>query len=513
MIAETRRGLIAAGREPWLVLGLATLAIHLLFNSGYGIFRDELYFIVCGQRPDWGYVDQPPVIPLLAAWSHALFGNWLVGFRLVPALALSATVALTCEFARVVGGRRFAQWLAGLCVLFCSQFLAIGLLFTTDTFQAMTWLACAWFLVRLEQTGDQRWWVPFGAVVGFSLLSKYMIAFYVAALAVGLLATPLRKSLLRPWVYLGALVAAVMVLPNVLWQAAHGWPFLELGRAAASWKNTALSPMAYFMQQLLLVGPAAAPMWLAGLWACLYRPKYAVYRAFPIAYVLLFAFFVATHGKAYFLTSIYPILLAIGSVAIEGWFKNTTVRAYALVSVAIAGIVAAPLAIPVLPEETYIRYAAALGQGPSATGAERHLKQGRLPQHFADMHGWPEMAANVAKVYWALPPNDRVRAVFFGQNYGEAAAIDVLGRRLGLPPAISGHNNYYLWGLRGHDGSVVIIIGGKPSDHAEKFRSVEKAGFIDTPYAMPYETNLPIYVLRGPKAPLAELWPMVRHYE
>lgn len=506
--ARVRRG---DWTRPSLVLGVVCFVIHLVFNGGYGVFRDELYFIVCGQHPAWGYVDQPPLVPLLAAWSYALFGDWLVGFRLIPALALSATVAATAEFARAVGGGRFAQWLAGVCALLAPQFLAIGLLFTTDTFQALTWLGCAWCLVRLEQSRDERWWIGFGAIAGVSLLSKYMIAFYILALAIGLLATPLRRSLLRPWVWLGALVAALMVLPNVLWQQAHGWPFLELGRAATGGKNIALSPLAYFAQQLLLIGPLAAPVWLAGLWASAVKPKLAVYRAFPIAYVLLFAFFVVTHGKAYFLSSIYPILLAIGAVAIEGWLRNTAARAAAFAALLISGVVIAPLAIPVLPEESYIRYAAALGMGPSASAAE-HQKMGRLPQHFADMHGWPEMAAKVAAVYRALPPRDRAKAVFFAGNYGEAATIDVFGRPLGLPPAISGHNNYWVWGPRGHDGSVAIVVGGKPSDYPA-YSSVVKAGQLDDPYAMPYETDQPIYVLRGRKPPIDKVWPEFKHYE
>src|SRR5713226_4479237 len=167
-----------------LYAAICVFLVHLAANPHYGFFRDELYFIVCGDRPAWGYVDQPPLIPLLASWSHALFGNFLVGFRLIPALALSATVALSAEFTRALGGGRFAQWLAGLCVLCSSQFLAIGLLFTTDTFQPLTWLACGWFLVRLAQTEDERWWIPFGAVVGVSLLSKYAMAFYVVALGI-----------------------------------------------------------------------------------------------------------------------------------------------------------------------------------------------------------------------------------------------------------------------------------------------------------------------------------------
>ncbi len=498
--------------RPSVVLGAITLLIHLFANAGYGIFRDELYFIVCGQRLAWGYVDQPPLVPMLAAWSHALAGDWLTGFRLIPALVLSLTVAMTAEFARAAGGGKFAQWLAGLCALGAPQFLAIGLIFTTDTFQAISWLACAWILLRLEQTKDERWWLVFGAVVGLSLLSKYMIAFYVGALAIWLLATPLRRSLLRPWVYAGALLAFVIVLPNLWWQQAHGWPFLELGKAAMNGKNVALSPSAYFTQQLLLIGPLAAPVWLAGLWASIRKPRFAVYRAFPIAYVLLFAFFVETHGKAYFLSSIYPILLAIGAVAIEGWIKNVWVRGFALANLIVASAVIAPFAIPLMSEESYIRYAAAMGLGPSATAME-NLKQGRLPQVYADMHGWPEMAAKIAAVYHSLPPQDRAKAVFAGNNYGEAAAIDVYGRRLGLPPAISGHNNYWIWGPQGHDGSVVIEIGNTREHHLTQFRSVEFAGWIENRYAMPYETHQPIWIERGLKTPIDKLWPTVKHYE
>jgi 4-amino-4-deoxy-L-arabinose transferase-like glycosyltransferase len=511
MIEENSRRFSFAGREPWLVLGLATLAIHLAFNAGYGIFRDELYFIVCGDHPAWGYVDQPPLIPLLASWAHALFGNFLVGFRIVPALALSATVALSVVFARTLGGGRFAQWLVGLSVLCSPYFLAVGQLFITDIFQPLTWLACSWFLVRLAQTGNERWWIPFGVVVGLSLLSKYAIAFYVVALGIGLLATPQRRSLKHPWFYVGLVSGAILVLPNVLWQQAHGWPFLELGNAAVNGKNVALSPVAFFVQQLLLMGPLVAPVWIAGLWACSRRPKLAVYRAFAIAYVILFVFFVVSHGKAYYITPIYPTLLGIGAVAIERWLQRPAWRRAALISVTVAGVIAAPMALPVLSEKAFISYSRALGIAPSATAAE-HQKLGLLPQNFADQHGWPEMAAQVAAVYNTLPPADKAKAVFLGVDYGEAAAIDVFGRPLGLPTAISGHNNYYLWGPQGHDGSVLIVLGPYWGKLLSAYGRVEVAGEIDNPYAMPYETGS-IYILRDPKVPFSFIWPRLKHYE
>ncbi|HET8732474.1 MAG TPA: glycosyltransferase family 39 protein, partial [Anaeromyxobacteraceae bacterium] len=456
-------------------------------------------------------VDQPPLAPLVAALSYRLSGGSLVLFRLVPALAMAATVALTAEFARLLGGGRFAQWLAGLAVAGGLVFLAFGLFVSTDMFQPLTWLACSWCVVRIAQTGDERWWVPFGAVVGVSLLGKYLIAFYLASLAVGLLATPVRRSLLRPWIWVGAALALTIAAPNLLWQARHGWPFLELGAAGVKGKNLPLSPLAFLGQQILFTGPVAAPIWMIGLWSLARRPALPAYRAFAIAYVVLFAVLVALHGKATYPTPIYPVLLAAGAVAIESWLRASAARGAALAAVAAGGIVLAPMAVPVLPVEAYVAYAGALGLGPSATAGERNAL-GVLPQHFADMHGWPEMAAKVAAVYEALPPADRARAVFFGRNYGEAAAIDVFGRALGLPPAISGHNEYFHWGPRGHDGSVVIVIGGDRSALEAQFREVEVAGWLDHPYAMPYETRQPIYVVRGMKVPLPVAWPRVKNF-
>lgn len=494
--------------QPWFVLGALTFAIHLYANGGYGIFRDELYFIVCGRHLAWGYVDQPPLVPLIAAWSYALAGDWLTGFRLAPALVLAATVGLTAEFTRLLGGGKFAQWLAGLCALAAPILLAQGVFLTTDLFQPITWLGVAWCIVRLAQTRDERWWIALGAIVAFSLWSKYGIVFFVAALAIAALITPLRASLAKPWLYLGAALGLLLILPNVLWQQQHGWPFLELGAAGVHGKNRVMSPLAFFGQQLLIVGPTLALVWIAGLWQF---AKHQIYRVFPIAYVLMAAFFIADHGKANYLMAIYPILFAGGALFWEEILKVLWARGVALALVAIMGVMLAPVAMPVLPEESFIAYSEALGISPKATAGE-NLKLSRLPQYFADMHGWPQMAEKIAAAFAKLTPEERRRARFFGNNYGESAAVDVYGARYGLPPALGGHNNYWLWGPRGADGSVIIEIGGTREEHLRDFRSVELAGELNDPYAMPYETNKPIWIERGLKMPLDKLWPKLKHY-
>jgi hypothetical protein len=497
--------------RPSIVLGAACLLLHLIVNNRYGVFRDELYFIVCGQHPALGYVDQPPLIPLIAGASHALFSTALLPLRLVPALAMSATVALAAEFVRLLGGGRYAEWLCGLAVLLGPVFLVQGLLLSTDALQPLTWLACGWCLVRLAQTNDDRWWLGFGLAAGISLTSKYLIFFYLAGLALGVVLTPLRRSMLQPWLYLGALIALIFLAPSLYWQAENGWPFLELSKAGAGGKNLVLSPPAFIGQQLLFVGPASAPIWLAGLWRFTIRPPFPQLRVFPIAYGVMVALVYVLHGKAYYITSIYPVLLAGGALAIESWLARPTYRWVAAGVIGGAGVVIAPLALPILPPSHYASYAHALGISSQASATEKGA-DGALPQQLADMFGWREMAEKVSNVYNALPPDLRARAIFFGRNYGEAAAIDIYGPALHGPPAISPHNNYYLWGPQGHDGSIVIVVGGDPARYTRDYQTIERVGELTSPYARRDETDIPIYVLRDRNIPFAAAWPGLKHY-
>jgi hypothetical protein len=327
-------------------------------------------------------------------------------------------------------------------------------------------------------------------------------------LAVGVLATPLRRSLLKPWIYLGAAIALGMAAPSIVWQSQHHWPFLELGQAGMNGKNIALSPLGFFGQQVLFAGPLTLPVWLAGLWLYSTRPPLPAARAFAIAYVIAAVLFYVLHGKAYYLTPIYPTIFAGGAVALDRWLKPAWLRNTFLGLVAVGGALLSPFAIPVLPVQDYIAYSTTLGFNQPAF--ERG-KLGVLPQQYADMFGWHAMAAKVAAAYHGLPPADQAKAVFLGANYGEAGAIDVFGPPLGLPPAISGHNNYYLWGPR--NAGAVLIVLGDPRGISRFYGSVQTVGRIDTPYAMPYETDLPVNILRDPKVPLTTLWPMLKHYE
>lgn len=493
--------------RPALVLGLVAIALHAWANGRYGIFRDEMYFIICGRHPDWGYVDQPPLVPWLAAMADYLAPDSLRMLRAIPALMSAATIAATVLLVRWFEGRLFAQWLAGLCVLLAPVNLALGTLFTTDAFQSFAWTISAMLIARILRTGNQRAWLWIGVVAGLALWSKYLILLNVGALAVVLPFTPLRRALATPWPYLGALIAIVIISPNLAWQWRHGWPFLEVAHAGATYKNLAVGPITYLKQQILLLNPLAAPVWIAGLVAVAASRRWRLYRAFALQYVALIAVAIYFHGKDYYAASIYPPLFAIGAVAIEGWVTKPIYREALAVGVIVSGVLAAPMAIPVLPVDTFIAYEGMIGWKP--TFGEKAML-GALPQTYADMFGWREMAAKVSAAYWALPPEDRAKATFYAENYGEAAAIDMFGDR--LPPAISGHNNYFLWGPRGHDGSILIGLARDPDQARGRCEEVVPVDRIESPYAMPYETGLFVVICRGWKGSLIEDWPSLKKY-
>ncbi|MFL5353736.1 glycosyltransferase family 39 protein [Archangium sp.] len=491
-------------------LALATAALHLLFAHRYGYFRDELYFIICGQRLDWGYVDQPPFIAAAARLSTALFGHSLTGLRVLPALASAGLVALTGHLARRFGGTGFAVALAALPAALAPLFLFEGHTLTMNAFEPLFWAGCAALLVHLVRTGQTRVWLALGALAGVGMLNKYSMAFFTVCLVLGLLLTPERRLLANRWLVLGVVLATALVLPNLLWQHQHGWPMLELLRNGQLYKNTPFQLGEFVRGQFLLLNPLAAPLWLAGLGAFLFAPALRPYRALGFAYVLLFGLFVFMRAKDYYLAPAYPMLLAAGAVQAERLFQRPLTRAAVLVPGLVGFAALAPLTFPVLPVDTFIAYQRALGITPAQQ--ERHA-YGVLPQHYADQHGWEQLVASVAEVYQRLPSESRARTALFAQNYGEAGALDWLGAEHGLPPARSGHNHYFLWGP-GEGAENVLVVGGELEDLQPVCTHVELAARVPpNPYVMPYENNLPLYLCSGLKLPLAALWPRVKHYE
>ncbi|MCC6744147.1 MAG: glycosyltransferase family 39 protein [Acidobacteria bacterium] len=497
-----------------IVLGLAAvkLIVHLVYNRGYGYFRDELYFFTCGDRLDWGYADHPPLVALASAAGRGLFGDTLSGVRFLPAIAGALLVVVTGAIAREMGGRRFAQALAAVSVIAAPILLAQTNFLSMNAFEPLLWMTFALVVVRIIRGADPRWWLAAGLVAGIGMQNKYSMAFFGASLVGGILLTPERRILANRWAWAGAAAALAVWLPNVLWNFAYGWPILEILRNAGAGKNFEMSPLEFFTRQIVLAGPATFPIWVAGICYVVASRRVRQFRALGIAYVLLFALLVALRGKDYYIAPIYPMLFAAGAIAVERAAESPRLRLLEPLSigaVAACGVILAPLVLPVLSVDGFVEYSRALGLGHAKT--ENH-EMGRLPQFQADMFGWEEMARAVAEAYGTLSDDEKARVAIFAQNYGEAGAIDFFGPKYGLPKAISGHQNYWLWGPRGYTGEIMITIGIDREDLEKYFATVEEKARVQCGDCMPYENDNPVYVCRGIAAPLQEVWPVTKHW-
>jgi len=490
----------------------ATLVFRLATAGLYGVFVDELYFLACGEHLAWGYVDMPPLTAVQAWLVRSLFGDSMVAIRLLPALEGAGLVLLVGALTRRLGGGRFAQGLAALPAALAPGMMAFYSILSMNAVEPLVWTGMAYALVRVIQ-GEPRWWVAFGAVAGLGLENKDTVLVFGFALVVALAAVPERRLMADRWFLLGGLVALLIFLPNLVWMIQHHFPHLEqLANIRRAGRNVELSPLAFFAQQVLFMNPVAAPVWVGGLTWLIAGRAARCYRVLGLAYLVALATLIAAHGRFYYLGSAYPMLLAAGGVALESWLARPRLAwarvAYTAV-VGVSGAMLAPIFAPVLEPETFIRYAGAIGMGMPQL---EHRRTGVLPQFFADRFGWPEMVETVAKVYHSLPPKERAKTAIFGQDYGQAGAIDLYGPRLGLPKAISGHLTYWYWGPRGYTGEVVIVLGDTREALEGLFASVQEAGTVTHPYSMRSQ-NFTVYVCRDPKGwTFRDIWPRLKSW-
>ena len=489
-----------------VVLSIAAckLLIQLYSGQQYGYFRDELYYLACSRHLAWGYVDQPPLIALIAWMVRSTIGDSLAAIHLLPALAGAFEIVLTALIARELGGKKVAQGLAALAALVAGGVLAIDSFLSMNAFEPVIWMGCAWIVIRIVKTGDQKLWIWFGILAGVGLENKHSMLIFGGGIVLGLLLTPQRKVFASPWIWIAGAIAFLIFLPNLVWNIEHHFPFIELQKNIRSnGRDVPLSPLAFFGQEILTMHPLTLPIWLAGLWFLFSEKRF---RALGWAWIFTAAVIVTVSPRVYYLYPAFPLLFAAGGVF---WEAQTHWRRFVWpIAIAASAIFIAPFAIPLLPPETYIRYSQALHFSQPAIETHR---LGPLPQFFADRFGWEEMTATVAGVYNNLPAEVRPKTAIFGQNYGEASAIDMFGPRYGLPPAISGHQSYFLWGPRGYTGESVIVMHGEREDLESKFAEVQKVASVYHPYSMPFE-HFDVFYCRGLKRPLGEVWPSVKQW-
>jgi 4-amino-4-deoxy-L-arabinose transferase-like glycosyltransferase len=499
----------SGGTGVLLGLALADFAGHMLVSSNYGYFRDELYYIEAGRHLAFGYVDFPPLIALVAKVLDVLAGDALWAIHIVPALATALIVLVTGLMARELGGGRFAQVLAAIASLAAVAFLAVGSLFSMDALDELWWVLASYVLILILKRDDGRLWLLFGLIAGVGLATKVTMLFFGFSVAVGLLISPARGHIRTKWPWLGGAIAVAFLLPYLLWNAANGWPTLEF---FTNYEGSD-GPVGFLIGQVPLMNPFTLPLTFAGLWFYLGSREGRPYRALGWMFVTLVVVLALLAAKPYTLSPAYPALFGGGAIVFArlGGRARRFLGPLYVALLLISGALLAPLAMPILPPAAFAStYGSLSGTTNAAAGQSQ---QGVFPQPLGDRFGWENMTKTVASAYEGLPAPERSHACIFTSNYGEASALNFLGSRYGLPPAISGHNTYFLWGPEGCSGEVMITVGVPRNQIERGYAAVEGVATITCRYCMPEENGVPVYVATKPRAPLGGLWNETKHYE
>jgi 4-amino-4-deoxy-L-arabinose transferase-like glycosyltransferase len=491
-LAESAPRPASAGVSPSAAaIAVLTTVGLLIVSGGYGFHRDELYFIVAGRHPALGYIDQPPFTPLLSAAMTALLGVTPTAVRIAPALVAGSCVLLAALICRDMGGTRRAQALAAL-VAACSGLLTAGHLDSTATYDILAWVLIAWLAVRLLAGADPRWWLAVGAVAGLGLQNKQTILLLGIGLVAGLLLDRRWTVFRSPWAWAAVGLAVLFWLPNLAWQAAHGFPQITMaGNIASEDERAMIVPTQVVLGGLLLFTVA-----LAGLWRLLRSADARPWRPIGWAYLIVVALLFASSGKGYYAIGLVPPLFAAGAISLAGWLDrgHATVRRVAFASATVISLAfTAVVTLPILPP---------------ATLADSVVPD--LYEESVEQIGWPELVATVEDVVRGLPADDRARAVILTANYGEAGALTLFGTD--LPPVVSGHNSFADWGPPAEERDVTVLVGGWSTARlAGMLGLCRVVDVVDNGLGIDNEEQgLAVHVCRGRTIPWTKAWEQLR---
>jgi hypothetical protein len=495
-------------RTPPLLLGLALAFAALELATGwvepYGLFHDELYYWVGAKRLELGYVDHPPLASWVLAGVTAALGDGQLAFRLVPALCGAGTVWLAGRMAQRLGARAFGQGLAALCVAMTPFNLVLFSFYSVNALEILLWTAATFLLVELIRTANERLWLSIGAVAGLGLLDKHTFALLAGGIAAGALATPLRAQLRSRWLWLGAAVAVLLAVPNLVWNAQHGWPSLAFYRSRPA-ADLPATPMEALELQVLGANPANVLVWVPGALFLLLSRRVRSYRPLAIAFLALFAVILLSgHRRADRIAGIYPVVLAGGAACWDGWRG----RGHTAVRVALTGLLLAfgalvvPATLPILSPQATARYLEALGEKPDIETAD--VGQA-IPLYLAGRLDWERFADEVIGAWEALPAAERRRAVILAPHWVFASVVQYYGRDRGLPPVVAPHNAYWFWrqDAAGRDVALAVAI---PADvRSRYFGETSEVGIFRCEYCPSFRPDLPIVLATRPVRPLARL--------
>ena len=480
-----------------LVIAAAELAVLLATSTRYGYHRDEMYFIVAGSHPAFGYPDQPPLVPLLSWAMNALAPGSLLLLRTPSALAAGATTVLAALIAREVGGGARAQIVAATCTAVSGFALAVAHLVSTTTPDMLTTTILGWLAIRAVVRGSGASILAAGVVVGIGVEAKPQVGLVAVVMAATLIVVGPRWPLRSWWAAGGAIAAAALAAPYVIWQQQHGWPQLTVaGNIAGSQEG---GRAGFFPFQLVMVSPLLVPVWVAGLRAPFRRAGWQPLRFVPITFAAMALLYFAGNGHAYYLASLYPVLLGLGASPAAEWMTRRAPRRTRVfaAAVALSAAVSAIIALPLLPERD-LQGSVVMALNPA---------QGETV-------GWPAFVRTVSTAWRQIPAADRRHTAIFTGNYGEAGAIDLLGQALQLPRAYSGHNGFSEWGKPPAADAHALLVGfNSAPEAAPYFEHCRTLATVNNGVGLNNdEQGLPVMLCR-PTAPWVTLWPQLRHYD
>jgi hypothetical protein len=492
------------GLLPVLLVALCVFLIHLATNGRYGFHRDELQVLDDARHLGWGFVPYPPFTPFVEWVSLHLFGTSLIGLRLISALAQAAALVLTGMMARELGGGRLAQLTAALAVAVSPLPLFEGTEFQYSSFDYLWWVAIAWCIVRLVNSQNPRWWLAVGAFVGIGLMTKYTMLFMVIGVVVAVVLTPLRRHLASAWFWLGAALALIIFLPNLLWQYQHHFVSLDFLRHIHA-RDVAEGRADGFIrdQFYICTSTATVPLWIAGLSYVWLAKAGRRYRVLGWMYLVLFLLFLINRGRGYYLAAAYPMLFAAGSVAYERWVASLStlwsriVQVSSYVLLAAGGVVSAAIILPLQPANSPKNIAL------------------RINGDLREEIGWPELAATVAHIRDTLPAGERSHVGIVVGNYGEAGAINLYGPAHGLPAVLSGTNTAWYRGYGSTPPQTLIVVGFSQKEAEAAFQSCRLAALNVVPFHISNEESEAhgeIFVCGAPRQPWPAFWADFRRF-
>lgn len=482
-------------------IAAATVVVHWLTGARFGFHRDELALLDDARHLAWGYVAYPPVAPFFARISLTLFGTSLAGFRFFAAVVNAVALVLTGLMAHEMGGRRGAQILTLLAAV--APALGVGALMQYVSFDYFCWVLAAYFVIKLLKTDNPRWWLGIGCAIGLGMMSKFGMAFLVAGIVAGTVLTPARTYLKSKWLWYGVTASLLIFLPNLIWQVEHRFVSLEFLNYIHA-RDVRIGRTKDFLPDQLKLTLLALPLWLAGLWFCIFSPLGKRFRMIGWMYVVPLALMVVAKGRGYYLLGAYPMLYAAGSVWGEQWLagwgraSRNIVRVLAWTALAVDMVFVGAITLPM-----------------TAVGSPWWKMASGINGDLREEIGWPELAQQVAQVRDSLPPEDRTHLAILVSNYGEAGALHLYGPQYGLPEVISGINSYWANGYGDPPPQVLIVLGHSEGYTERNFVSCRFEGPVTNPYGVKNEEteDYPgIFVCRGLKRSWPEFWQDERHF-